>query len=195
MAREGWRRSAAHADEGPEFAVRPPSLDGKSPVACQRRGEVERIVSCAKSRYGRRGWEAGGNALSATRALACALAALGLEVPAWEDPPCAPRLAPVVREFVEHRLRYRGVAPSTVPGEVACATSFTDVTTERSLRRPRFPDDWELGGVAEGLNGPPAQERPRELLDPGLERRRHTTVVLDAVRDERAVVECPRAHR
>jgi integrase/recombinase XerD len=110
------------------------SAQGKSPVACLRRGEVEQIVACAKSRYGRRGWGGGRNALSATRALAFALAALGHDVPPWEDPPCAPRLAPVVREFVEHRLRYRGVAPSTIPGEVACATSFIAFLRDRKRR-------------------------------------------------------------
>jgi integrase len=70
----------------------------------------------------------------AARALSFALVALGEEVPPWEDPPCALRLAPVVREFVEHRLRYRGVSPSTIPGEVAYVTSFIAFLRVRSRR-------------------------------------------------------------
>src|SRR5258708_1701209 len=110
------------------------SARGMSPVACLRRKEVERVVACGKSRYGRRGWGGGRSALVATRALSCALAALGDEVPVWEAPPCSPRLRPVLRDFVEHRLRYRGVAPSTIPGEVACATSFIEFLRDRGRR-------------------------------------------------------------
>jgi hypothetical protein len=53
------------------------SAHGKSPVASLRRREVERVIACGKSRYGRRGWGGGRSGLAATRALSCAMVALG----------------------------------------------------------------------------------------------------------------------
>src|SRR5580658_2872684 len=110
------------------------SAHGKSPVTCLRRRDVERVIASGKSRYGRRGWGGGRIGLVATRALSCALVALGHQVPAWEDPPSAPHLAPVLHDFVEHRVRYRGVAASTIPGEVAYATSFIEFLRKRGRR-------------------------------------------------------------
>ena len=110
------------------------SAHGKSPVASLRRCDVERVIACGKSRYGGRGWGGGRSALAATRALSCALVALGHHVPAWEDPPSTPHLAPVLRDFVEHRVRYRGVAASTIPGEVAYAASFIEFLRKKGRR-------------------------------------------------------------
>lgn len=110
------------------------SAHGKAPVACLRRRDVEQVVARGKSGYGRRGWGGGRIGVVATRALSCALVALGHEVPGWEDLPSARRLAPVLRDFVEHRVRYRGIAASTVPGEVAYATSFIKFLRDRGRR-------------------------------------------------------------
>jgi integrase/recombinase XerD len=92
-----------------------------------RRCEVERVVAA-------QGWGSDRSPISAARALSCALAALDHPVPAWEGTPPVRRLMPVVQEFVEHRRRHRGVAPSTVPRDVAHASLFLRFLRGRGRR-------------------------------------------------------------
>ena len=60
---------------------------------------------------------------AAVRALACALAAMGCELPPWGSPAPERQLSPLVRAFVAYRLSHRGVAAASArfDGEVASA--------------------------------------------------------------------------
>jgi site-specific recombinase XerD len=107
---------------------------GKSPIECLRRRDVEQAIARGRNRYGGRGWGGGRCAFSATRALSCALAALGHKVPVWEDPPRRAHLAPILREFVEHRLRHRGVSALTARRDATHAALFTSFLHDRKRR-------------------------------------------------------------
>lgn len=103
-------------------------------MECLQRREVEQAIARGRSRYGGRGWGGGRSALSATRALSCALAVLGHEVPVWESPRSRALLAPVLRDFVEHRLRHRGVSPLTARRDADHASLFTSFLRDRGRR-------------------------------------------------------------
>jgi integrase/recombinase XerD len=107
---------------------------GRSPIDCLRRREVEQAVVRGRSRYGGQGCGGGRSAFSATRALSYALAALGYEVPVWEAPASREHLAPVLRDFVEYRLRHRGVSPSTARRDAALAALFTSFLRDKGDR-------------------------------------------------------------
>jgi integrase/recombinase XerD len=72
-----------------------------------------------------------GTLFSAVRALACALEVLGHPVPPWRALRPRRAHAPVVREFVEYRLRHRGVATGTVPSDTRTAEAFLAFLRER----------------------------------------------------------------
>jgi site-specific recombinase XerD len=97
--------------------------------------EVERVVAARR-------WGCGHLSRSTTRALSCALVALGHDVRPWETPweasPPAQKLSPIVSEFVEHRLRHRGIARSTIPHDVVCATSFLRFVRDKDRRISRL---------------------------------------------------------
>jgi hypothetical protein len=69
---------ACRNDDTIVSASPPPQIVERGKLGC----DVERVVACGKSRFGRRGWGGGRSGLAATRALSCALVALGHDVPA-----------------------------------------------------------------------------------------------------------------
>lgn len=78
----------------------------------------------------------------AVRALWCALGMLGHELPPWRERKPRRPLAPVVNEFVRHRLRHRGVAPGTTPSDSRTASTFVAYLRDhgRSITRVRVAD-------------------------------------------------------
>jgi len=87
----------------------------------RRRGRVPRIGSAPSN---------------AVRALACALGALGMQVPAWRGPSSrsTPTPSAIVRGFVEYRLRQRGVAKRTTWVDARVASAFLGFLRSRKRR-------------------------------------------------------------
>jgi len=74
-------------------------------------------------------------ARNALRAWSCALSCLGFAVPRWVEPAKPRRLAPMLAQFVEYRLKHSGISPSTVPSEVGYVSEFITFLRKRG-RRP-----------------------------------------------------------
>jgi integrase/recombinase XerD len=70
----------------------------------------------------------------AARALSCAPAAIGHALPQWSPPRRAPVHAPLIRRFLEHRRRYRGVAEVTLRRDAQLATTFVAFLARRGRR-------------------------------------------------------------
>lgn len=70
----------------------------------------------------------------AGRALSCALTAMGRALPQWSPPQPAPIHGPLIRRFLEHRHRYRGVAAITLRREAKWATTFMAFLARRGRR-------------------------------------------------------------
>lgn len=79
-----------------------------------------------------------GTPFSAVHALACALQALGHSVPPWREPRARRAPMRLVREFVAHRLRHRGVAASTTPSDASTASAFLVFLRRRRRRLARI---------------------------------------------------------
>ena len=78
----------------------------------------------------------------AGRALSCALAVMGHALPQWSPPRPAPAHGVLIRRFVEHRRRYRGVAAVTLRREAQWATTFMAFLARRGrmIRSVRIDD-------------------------------------------------------
>jgi site-specific recombinase XerD len=72
--------------------------------------------------------------VAAVRALWCALRVMGQRLPAWREERNEPFRAPVVQEFIAHRLRYRGIAIGTARGDAHLASAFLQFLRSRHRR-------------------------------------------------------------
>lgn len=68
------------------------------------------------------------------RAWSCALRALGRDVPPWVPAAIPRRLPPRLAQFVEYRLKHRGVSPRTVRSDVLYVSQFLAFLCERGRR-------------------------------------------------------------
>lgn len=104
---------------------------GSSPLTCLSRSAAEQFV--AREVRGRAA-DCGRQVVSAVRALSCALAVLGCDVPAWSSPVPMPKVSKLVGEFVEYRLHHRGIAASTSQVDVHRVAMFLAFLRERKRR-------------------------------------------------------------
>ena len=65
------------------------------------------------------------------RAWAYALRALGVEVPAWSPPRASAELSPLLAAYCKYRRDHRGVAASSIDGEVEIAKEFLSLLRAR----------------------------------------------------------------
>jgi integrase/recombinase XerD len=110
---------------------------GIDPVAHLTAEFAERFrTACPRRKFRRRRRlrPVGRMALVAPRALSCALAGLGWEVPEWHQPQPPPRRPRLVGEFVSYRLRHRGVAETTIRHDVSLASQFLKCLHARGRR-------------------------------------------------------------
>ena len=108
---------------------------GIDPVAHLTPIVVEQCVAHPVRPRRRRGSGPVCTAFHSVRALSCALAAMGHTVPPWRRRVDVSPPSRVVGEFVEYRLRHRGVALSTTVGDTTFASMFLDFLRKRG-RRP-----------------------------------------------------------
>lgn len=113
---------------------------GRDPVAHLTLESVRQIARADGPR--RRGSALGRMPLVATRALSCALAALGYSVPKWSSSRPPIRQIPLIERYVQHRSRYRGVVLKTSDFNARCATAFVSflATRGRTVRTIRIVD-------------------------------------------------------
>jgi integrase/recombinase XerD len=100
------------------------------------RAGVDAFTSQYVGPRGGAGKDARAAARSALRAWSCALRTLGFDVPPWLTPASPRPLSPMLRRFVEYRLKHGGIAPSTVPTEVHYVSEFLGFLRKRG----RHPD-------------------------------------------------------
>ncbi len=108
---------------------------GLDPIAHLTPEVVEQCVARPARPRRRRGSGPGRVPFNSVRALSYALAAMGHAVPSWQKRIDAPGPSGLVAEFVGFRVRHRGVAPSTTPGDIRVATMFLGFLRTRD-RRP-----------------------------------------------------------
>lgn len=70
-------------------------------------------------------------AVTAVRALSCALAALGQAVPTWCTRRPEARRTALIERYLQHRARYRGVVKKTLEFNAQCATAFLGFVAAR----------------------------------------------------------------
>ena len=112
---------------------------GRSPIACLRRRAAEQFVAReVRSQVP----ESGRAVVTAVRAFSCALAALGFEVPVWSAAAQKTDASKLVRDFIEYRLRHRGIAVSTSKIDARHVTSFLEFLRRRrrKISRVRLVD-------------------------------------------------------
>lgn len=115
---------------------------GVDPVAHLTEDFAEKFRSecCRRRKFRRRRRRRpiGQVAISAVRALSCALAGLGQAVPEWRCSPPPPKPPKLVGEFIAYRVKHRGVAVATIRQDVSVATEFLSFLRGRG-RRPATP--------------------------------------------------------
>lgn len=113
---------------------------GLDPIASLSLSEVQRIATFDPPRRGAA--QVGRNRISAVRAMSCALARLGYDVPVWYSPPKKERFAPLIERFVADLMHSRGVVEKTGRFGARCATRFTLFLRARgrSVRTARIVD-------------------------------------------------------
>lgn len=105
----------------------------RDPIAQLTRTGVNRAAGEYPRRRDARG-DPGRFPRIAGRALSCALTAMGYALPQWSPPRQEPVHGPLIRRFLEHRRRYRGVAAVTLRHEAKWATTFMAFLAQRGRR-------------------------------------------------------------
>jgi integrase/recombinase XerD len=113
---------------------------GIDTVASLTLKDVRRMMATYSQR--RKGARLGRLPLVATRALGCALRALGYDVPEWVRVRSPPRRIALIESYIEHELRHRGIAERTSRFDAECARVFLEFVRRRrrTVRTIRITD-------------------------------------------------------